>query len=113
MADATFFTVGVVVTLFLTAMRAAFFWWPLHPLGYALSGSWSTIQFWFPCLIAWVFKSLILRYGGMALYQKARPFFLGMVIGEFGMAVFYVLLNVLSAWLTPQHKFPPPDFPWG
>ena len=50
--------VGVVVTLFLTVMRANFFWWPLHPLGYALAGSWSTVEFWFPCLIAWVFKSL-------------------------------------------------------
>ena len=109
----TFFLVGVVVTLFLTVMRANFFWWPLHPLGYAISGSWSTIEFWFPCLLAWIFKSLFLRYGGMGLYQRARPFFLGMVLGEFGMAVFFVLLNLLSAWLTPQHRFPPPAFPWG
>ena len=49
----------------------------------------------------------------MTLYQRARPFFLGMVLGEFGMAVFFVVLNILSAWLTPQHKFPPPAFPWG
>ena len=108
-----FFGVGVLVTLFLTAMRANFFWWPLHPLGYAIAGSWSTVEFWFPCLIAWVFKSVFLRYGGMSMYQRARPFFLGMVLGEFGMAVFFVVLNILSAWLTPQHKFPPPAFPWG
>ncbi|MBV9851496.1 MAG: hypothetical protein JO250_17655 [Armatimonadetes bacterium] len=108
-----FFTVGVVMTLFLTAMRANFFWWPLHPLGYAIAGSWSTVEFWFACLIAWAFKTVFLRYGGMSLYQRARPFFLGMVLGEFGMAVFYVLLNILTAWLTPQHKFPPPAFPWG
>ena len=29
---------GIAVALFLTFMRAAFFWWPLHPLGYALAG---------------------------------------------------------------------------
>lgn len=109
----TFFAVGVGVTLFLTVMRTAFFWWPLHPLGYALSGSWSTVEFWFPCLLAWVFKSLSLRYGGMGFYQKARPFFLGLVIGEFGIAVFFVVVNLLSAWLTPEHKIPPPAFPWG
>ena len=109
----TFFLIGVAVTLFLTIMRANFFWWPLHPLGYAISGSWSTIEFWFPCLLAWACKSTILRYGGMSVYQKARPFFLGMVLGEFGMAVLFVVLNLLSAWLTPQHKFPPPAFPWG
>ncbi len=109
----TFFAIGVGVTLFLTVMRTAFFWWPLHPLGYALSGSWSTVEFWFPCLLAWVFKSLSLRYGGMGFYQKARPFFLGLVLGEFGIAVFFVVVNLLSAWLTPEHKIPPPAFPWG
>jgi len=109
----TFFGVGLIMTVFLTVMRTAFFWWPLHPLGYALSGSWSTIEMWFPCLLAWVFKSLILRYGGMGMYVKARPLFLGFVVGEFGMAVFYVILNALSAWLSPEHKIPAPAFPWG
>ena len=109
----TFFGIGLIITIFLTLMRTAFFWWPLHPLGYALAGSWSTIEFWFPCLLAWVFKSLILRYGGMGNYGKARPFFLGLILGEFGMAVFFVLLNALSAWISPEHKIPAPAFPWG
>jgi hypothetical protein len=109
----TFFGVGVLVTVLMTAMRSAFAWWPLHPLGYALSGSWSTVEFWFPCLLAWMSKSLAVRYGGMTAYQKARPFFLGLILGEFSIAVFYVLLNMLSAWLTPNAKIPPPPFPWG
>ena len=109
----TFFSVGVVMTIFLTLMRSAFFWWPLHPLGYALSGSWSTIQFWFPCFLAWGFKTVTLRYGGMSSYGKTRPFFLGLVLGEFGMAVIFVLLNALSAVISPEHKIPAPAFPWG
>ena len=100
-----FFSVGVVITLILSAMRAAYFWWPLHPLGYALSGSWSTVIFWFPCLVAWMLKALSLRYGGMSFYVRCRPFFLGLVIGEFGMACILVLLSV---WF----KIPPPAFPW-
>jgi hypothetical protein len=109
----TFFGVGVLVTILLTLMRSAFAWWPLHPLGYALAGSWSTVEFWFPCLLAWIIKSLSLRYGGMGFYQKARPFFLGLVLGEFGIAVFFVLLNMVSAWINPAAKIPPPPFPWG
>ena len=109
----TFFLVGIAVSLFLTAMRTAFFWWPLHPLGYAIAGTWSTVEFWFPCLIAWVLKSLTVRYGGIGLYQRIRPVFLGLVLGEFGMAVFYAVLNALTAWLTPLHRFPPPPLPWG
>jgi len=99
-----FFVVGVVVSLFLTMMRTAFHWWPLHPLGYALAGSWTTVVFWFPCLVAWICKSLSLRYGGMSFYTKARPFFLGLVLGEFSMAVFYAVLNLFWKINVP--------FPW-
>ena len=61
-------------------------------------------MFWFPCLIAWICKSVSLRYGGMSFYTKARPFFLGLVLGEFSMAVFYAVLNLFWKINVP--------FPW-
>jgi hypothetical protein len=100
-----FFCVGALVTVFLAYMRMMFYWWPLHPLGYALSVSWTVIVFWFPCFVAWTFKSLILRYGGMRLYIQARPFFLGLILGEFIMAIFWTCL----AWILDA---PAPLFPW-
>ncbi|MBW3623058.1 MAG: hypothetical protein KY468_06555, partial [Armatimonadetes bacterium] len=75
------FGMGVGVMFFLTYMRTRFVWWPFHPLGYALMGSWTMIVFWFPCLIAWMLKVLILRYGGMKTYVFLRPMFLGLVLG--------------------------------
>jgi hypothetical protein len=99
-----FFLVGIVMTIFLTIMRASFFWWPLHPLGYALSGCWSMAEFWFPCFIAWVFKSLAIRYGSMTFYTKARPFFLGLVLGEFAIMVIFVILN--RFWGISAPSFP-------
>ena len=71
-----FFAVGVAMTLFLSAMRSMFFWWPLHPLGYALSGSWSTVEFWFPCFVAWVFKSsdaALRRHGDVSTRAPLVP----------------------------------------
>ncbi len=100
-----FFVVGAGIALVLSLLRSRFFWWPLHPLGYALSASWTMIVFWFPCLLAWLIKGLILRYGGMRLFVRLRPFFLGMVLGEFGMAVLWTLL---SWWFDA----PAPFFPW-
>lgn len=100
-----FFILGVLVTTFLVAMRAAFFWWPLHPLGYALMGNWTTSIFWFPCFLAWLIKALTVRYGGVKLYTRSRPLFLGMVLGEFGTAVVAILLNL-------AFHLPPPAFPW-
>jgi hypothetical protein len=99
------FAMGVIVTLFLAFMRTNFAWWPFHPLGYALCGSWTMIVFWFPCIIAWLLKSLILRYGGMKTYLRLRPLFLGLVLGEFGMAVIWTT----EAWIW---QVPAPSFPW-
>jgi hypothetical protein len=33
--------------------------------------------------VAWLLKSLILRYGGMNVYRQALPFFLGLILGDF------------------------------
>ncbi len=75
--------VGFVFAAFLQAMRVRFVWWPFHPLAYAVSGSWEMNLLWMPLLIAWVVKSLLLRYGGMKTFQAALPFFYGLILGQF------------------------------
>ena len=100
-----FFGVGVIVTTALVILRTLYWWWPLHPLGYALSASWTLIVFWFPVLIAWSVKTPIMRYGGIRQYQRLRPFFLGMIFGEFSMAVIWTLIS----WAA---NVPAPFFPW-
>lgn len=100
-----FFSIGIIVTTFLAVMRTLYWWWPFHPLAYALSASWTMIVFWFPVLIAWLVKYPVMRYGGVRLYRKIRPFFLGMVFGEFSMAVLWTLVS----WVA---NVPAPFFPW-
>ncbi len=100
-----FFFGGALFTLFLIFMRTRFWWWPLHPLGFALSTSWGCIVFWFPIFLAWLIKSFILFMGGMRLFAKTRLFFLGLIFGEFTMAV----LLTFYACLTNN---PVPFFPW-
>jgi len=100
-----FFASGVLVTLALSVLRMRYVWWPLSPLGFALSGSWSMIVFWFPMLIAWLVKGGIVRYGGMSTYLRLRPFFFGLILGEFSQAVLWATISGL--WRTPA-----PFFPW-
>ena len=100
-----FFGVGILVTTGLVILRMLYWWWPLHPLGYALSASWTLVVFWFPVLIAWSIKMPLLRYSGIRQYQRFRPFFLGMVFGEFSMAVLWTLIS----WAA---NVPAPFFPW-
>ncbi|HIE28085.1 TPA: hypothetical protein EYP66_12435 [Candidatus Poribacteria bacterium] len=101
----TFFIIGIIFTAFLAFMRTLYWWWPFHPLGYALSASWTMIVFWFPVFLAWLVKYPLMRYGGVRLYLRIRPFFLGMIFGEFSMAVIWTLIS----WIF---RVPAPFFPW-
>jgi len=38
---------------------------------------------WFPLFIAWVIKSLVMRFGGLRTLNKAMPLFMGLMLGEF------------------------------
>lgn len=80
---------GLAFSLFLTAMRARYTWWMFHPVGLAVSSSWAMGYMWFPLFIAWLCKVCVLRAGGLPMYRKAMPFFLGLIFGEFvvGMAL--------------------------
>lgn len=100
-----FFGSGVLLTLALSVLRMRYVWWPLSPLGFALSGSWSMIVFWFPMMIAWMVKGVIVRYGGMRAYQRLRPFFFGLILGEFSQAVIWAAISGIL-------RTPAPQFPW-
>jgi len=81
--DAWLFSgIGGGVMAVLMWVRHRFLWWPLNPLGYPISSNWKTGHIFFPCFVAWLFKSVILKYGGPRLYRDARPFFLGLILGE-------------------------------
>jgi len=75
---------GFSFVVLLQGLRTHLIWWPLHPSGYVLSGaSWGgMIYFWFPVLLSWSTKSLLLRFAGFPAYRRAVPFFLGLVLGD-------------------------------
>ena len=92
----SFMGIGAVFMIFLTIMRARFFWWPFHPIGYAMGCSWPMIQLWFSIFLGWLFKSIILRYGGLRAYVKFRTFFLGMVMGEFLSGGVWLIIDFIA-----------------
>lgn len=94
--------VGVVVTTLIVWARTRFSWIPFHPLGYALAPTWTMNCFWFPFLVAWMIKSLIMRFGGVDTYRKVAPFMLGLILGEFSAAVFWSLGNMARGWNVPS-----------
>jgi len=74
---------GMGMTVLLTALRSRFVGFPLHPAGYAMNMSFANDFFWCDMFVAWMVKSIILRYGGNRLYRQCLPFFLGLILGDF------------------------------
>ena len=85
--------VGAAVTLLLAAAKTQWFWWPFHPIGYALANSYALEYFWMAVLIGWLCKFLIVRYGGVKLYRSAIPFFMGLILGDYIIAALWSLLG--------------------
>ncbi len=92
---------GAGFTYLLMFLTFRFTWWPLHPVGYAVSGSWSINVFWLSIFFAWMAKFAILRYGGLDVHRRASPFFAGLIIGEFLMGTFWSILG----WATHQGMY--------
>ena len=67
---------------FLSWAQHRWFWWPLHPLGFALSVGWLAGHIWFSALEAWLIKLTVMHYGGARLFQALKPFFFGLILGE-------------------------------
>lgn len=74
---------GFAVTTALLLLRAQFTWWVLHPVGYAIANTPTMNQIWLPFFLAWIFKVVVLRYGGIRLYRQSLPFFYGVIVGDF------------------------------
>lgn len=74
---------GMGFAYFLYVMKLRFNGWPFHPLGFAVSTSYSIGTLWLPMLIAWAAKLITLKAGGLKAYRTAMDFFLGLVLGDF------------------------------
>ena len=98
-----FVLIGAAVTVLLSLARVRFVWWPFHPLGYAMGPSWPMIQLWFSILMGWLMKTILMRYGSGRSYRRARPMFLGLVVGEFTAAGIWVIVSAITG--TRGHRF--------
>lgn len=85
--------VGGSVMAGLMVARHKFVWWPFHPLGFAVSMGWAMNNIWFSIFLAWLIKVVVLKYGGPRMYQQTRPFFLGVVLGQFVVGGFWLLID--------------------
>jgi len=92
---------SVMTTSFLFSIliwmgRARFLWWPFHPAGYILGISSGTIDvYWFALVVCSLIKWLLLKFGGINSYNKAVPFFIGLVLGDFVVGCYWGIMSLV------------------
>ncbi len=96
---------GAGLMALLAWLQRSFLWWPLHPLGYVMGSTFTMGVMWFSIFVAWLVKLAVQKYGGFRLYRALRPLFIGLVVGEFLAAAFWVAVDAFTG-LTGHNIFP-------
>jgi len=92
-----FLLAGMVTFSMVSIARYRFSWWPLAPIGMVVPFT-SAVHSIFSIFCTWAIKSIILRIGGVDLYRRMRPMFLGLLVGH--------ALGVLLSFVVDQIWFP-------
>jgi hypothetical protein len=84
---------GLLLAYSLHRLTVAYISWPLHPLGFAIAGSYTMSTMWCPMLVAWLCKTNLMRYGGQRTYMAAVPFFVGLMVGDYTIGCIWPILG--------------------
>ena len=96
---ATNFAFGFGVTTALAVLRLRYVWWPIHPIGYLILETFPGNMLWPSFFMGWLCKQLIVKFGGHRLYQTARPFFIGIIVGEAVAAGVWLAVSIILSQL--------------
>ncbi|MBI2298048.1 MAG: hypothetical protein HYU66_03695 [Armatimonadetes bacterium] len=88
--------IAFVASLLALHLRSNVLWFTFHPAGYAISSWWAIHLLWFPLTLAWAIKRSVTRYGGARSYRAWRPFFFGLILGEFVVGSLWQLAALLG-----------------
>ena len=93
----SFMVVGALVVNSLWRLRNYFPLSHFHPAGYVIgSSNWTGGWLWFSIFMSWLIKITVLRFGGIRLYRRVYPIFLGLLLGEFIVGGSWVLFRLFS-----------------
>jgi hypothetical protein len=87
---------GATIVLLLCFLRYRFLAWPLHPIGFLTAHTYPMQVFWLSIMIGWLCKWLVMKLGGVRIYRKLSPLFLGMIVGTTFSSVFWIVIKIIS-----------------
>lgn len=101
------FGVTFALALLFTRLRHRFARWPLHPLLFLMGSNYQSRMLAFSFLVGWAAKGIVTKYGGSRVYQRLKPFAIGLVAGEVVAALLPMVVGAIYHALTGE---PPKPF---
>jgi len=74
--------IGLGLAAGLSICRLRFSWWPLHPIMLLVCNTWAGFQLAWSFLAGWLFKLLVVKYGGSKTYQRLKFIMFGIIAGD-------------------------------
>ncbi len=82
--------IGAALMCVLTWLRYRFVWWPINPIGFPVGMVFKVRWVVLPIFLGWLCRWVVVSIGGANMVNRARPLFLGIMLGWFfgaGMSV--------------------------
>jgi len=86
--------VGLLIALGLSLLRLRYTWWPIHPVLFLIWGTYPGMILAASFLLGWFIKVAVTTFGGGQAYRASKPFFVGLIAGEFAAAIFWSIVGV-------------------
>ncbi len=90
-----FLIAGMLMVTGMSAARYLFSWWPISPIGFVVAAGGPARNAFFSVFLAWLLKTILIRIGGVSLYQEVRPLMIGIMVGYVLGAAVAILADVL------------------
>jgi len=84
---------GALFVGLLTFLRYRFGWDSLNPIGFCTATTFYHSAIWSGVFITWAIKIIIHKIGGLSLYRRCYPFFIGLVAGHVAGAIFCLAVD--------------------
>ncbi len=94
------FLIGLGLVLSFNALRLRYPGFPIHPVMFVIWWSWGNRMNYFSFLLGFLIKAAVMKYGGIKLFQKLKPFMIGMIAGEITAKFIPIITGTLYYYIT-------------
>ncbi len=97
-----FFIFGLIAVVVTYCLRFRFTKFPIHPLLFVMWGTYPNNMTWCSFLIGWFVKMLVVKFGGGGVYQKFKPFFIGLIAAELILVCLVILVDFFNYFIIGE-----------